>query len=85
MNIWQHIKHIDNETHPDKPQYVRGVYVFTCPHCAHEISSANFLNIGYFQIACNTHVQSMSCALEQAQKELNAAAAENDFDSELPF
>ena len=72
MDLWQHIQTLGDETHPDKPQYTRGVHVFTCPYCAHTISSANFLNVGYFQIAARTHLQSMACALAQAQRELAA-------------
>ncbi len=72
MDLWQNIQHAGDETHPDKPQYVRGVQIFTCPFCGHEISSANFANIGYFQIAARAHVQSFACALAQGQKELSA-------------
>ena len=84
MDIWKHIHSAGNETHPDKPQYIRGVQIFTCPFCGHEINSANFANVGYFQIACRAHLQSMACALAQAQRELTAAT-ENDSADELPF
>jgi len=72
MDIWQHIQHTGEQTLPEKAQYVRGVHVFTCPYCGHQISSANFLNVGYFQIAARTHMQSLTCALAQGQKELRA-------------
>lgn len=84
MDIWQHVKQIGEETHPDKPQYVRGVRVFTCPYCGHQLSSASFLNIGYFQIAARAHVQSLACALAQGHKELSTPA-NDDSAEEIPF
>lgn len=84
MNVWDHIQYTGDETHPLKPQYTRGVFVFVCPWCGAQISSAQYLNVGYFQIACAEHVKTLACALAQGHKELSAPSAEDDADA-VPF
>lgn len=47
--------HIGDEECPYKSQYVRGVFVWTCPKCEKKISSKSFLNWGYFELAVEHH------------------------------
>ena len=65
MNIEKFTEWIGEETHPEKRQYVRGVARFTCPTCGRSITSAGYLNFGYFQIAAATHLR--ECNITPAQ------------------
>lgn len=56
IDIWKHMKKTEEKEVPFKPQYTRGGQIFTCPGCKHEINSHHYLNIGYFQIACDEHI-----------------------------
>jgi len=55
--MWDHIEYVGDEVYKPKPQYMRGVHVFTCPLCGEKISSSTYLNTGYFQIAIETHIE----------------------------
>ena len=83
MDIWKHIKNVGIEAHPENKDAVRGVFVFVCPYCGGQLSSASFLNVGYFQVACGTHVNSMACAMAQGKKELSVSSVAAE--DELPF
>ncbi|MDD5010458.1 MAG: hypothetical protein PHC68_18920 [Syntrophorhabdaceae bacterium] len=57
LDIWKHMTDAGDKTVPFKPQYVRGGWIYTCPLCGHTISSHSYLNVGYFQIACDDHIK----------------------------
>lgn len=57
LDIWKHMSDAGDREVPFKPQYVRGGWIYTCPVCGTEINSHGYLNVGYFQIACDTHVK----------------------------
>jgi len=56
IDIWKYMSDAGEKTFSPKPQYSRGGFIFTCPECKKTISSHSYLNIGYFQIACNEHI-----------------------------
>lgn len=56
LDVWKCMKDAGDKEVPFKPQYSRGGWIFTCPGCGKEISSHSYLNVGYFQIACEDHV-----------------------------
>ena len=56
--VWDHTKEgRENVPVPGKSQYVTDELIFTCPVCKKEIKSTWYLNIGYFQIACEDHMR----------------------------
>lgn len=56
LDIWKHMNDAGDKAVSFKPQYVRGGWIYTCPLCGQQISSHSYLNVGYFQIACDDHV-----------------------------
>ncbi len=68
IDIWKCMTDAGEKEVPFKPQYTRGGWIFTCPGCKQEISSHSYLNVGYFQIACDDHVKECE-KLHKEQKE----------------
>lgn len=68
IDIWKHMTDAGDREVPFKPQYVRGGWIFTCPGCGQQINSHHYLNVGYFQIACDDHVKECE-KLKEKQKE----------------
>lgn len=56
QDIWAYIEYIGDAPYTNKPQYLRGVHQFTCPCCNTRILSSSYLNIGYFEEACEAHL-----------------------------
>ncbi|RLF93361.1 hypothetical protein DRN50_07340 [Thermococci archaeon] len=56
MNIHDFVRDAGDKEFPPKPQYVRGGYIFSCPFCSKEISSHHFLNLSYWETACEEHL-----------------------------
>ncbi|MDD3813243.1 MAG: hypothetical protein PHZ02_01245 [Desulfocapsaceae bacterium] len=57
LKIWKYMMDAGDQVVPFKPQYVRGGEIYTCPICGYTNSSHRYLNIGYFQIACEEHIK----------------------------
>ena len=57
VNIWDYIKNgKENVPVLGKTQYVHDEFIFICPVCGKQISSLHYLNMGYFQQACEDHM-----------------------------
>jgi len=56
MNIYIYVKDAGDKTYSPKPQYTKGGYVFQCPFCGKEINSHQYLNIQYWERACEKHI-----------------------------
>ena len=54
--IYEHTTDAGTKTVSNKPQYVRGGWIFHCPYCDWTSSSHSFLNVGYWEKEVLAHV-----------------------------
>ncbi|RLC75118.1 MAG: hypothetical protein DRI61_15460 [Chloroflexi bacterium] len=56
IDIYENIEYAGVKEHPEKPQYIRGGWIFICPICGKKINSHSYINIASWERACEEHL-----------------------------